>query len=368
MADRVVLHIGTMKSGTTYLQSVLRGGGLGESSGAWYPDNQVAAVQGVLGSATGQERGAWETLVAEVHARPGVAVCSQEFLSFARPQKVAEVVGAFGDVPVDVVLTVRDQHAALPAQWQSYVRNRGTAGWADYLGTLVAAHHEGRLLDSAGGRGRKRTEPVREVRTYRRAQDVATILRRWGAPAAGVSRVSVVTVPRTAADPSELWRRFCVAAQVGASEPDVGGDRVNESLGYASCEVLSRLNASIDALPRGRFRATRSRLLDVLLPLRPEEERPRLDTAGVDLARSLNASLLAALEHDDVHVVGDLDDLRAAVEPTPSVVPPDPAHLRRALEAAWSAGPGDQPPPDADVDALATALGRRLVLAADVDR
>jgi hypothetical protein len=355
VADRVVLHIGTMKSGTTYLQSALMSGSAQlEAAGAWYAGGsfhrQTAAVSGMLGDPDPASRPAWRGLVADIGARDGVALISQEFLSFARRREIDAVVGSFADTEVDVVLTVRDQHRAIPAQWQSYTRNLGTDDWATYLR---------RLEPMRSGKGRRSMA----LRKFRRAQHVPAIVKRWtGHP--GVSRLVVVTVPPSGAEPVELWRRFCLAAGLEVADPPAAGAPANESLGYASCDVLRRLNRHITALPKPRYRAARSEVVNALLPLRPEEGRPELDRDGAALARLLNERVRDSVASQPrVSLVGSLEDLPLE-SPGPvaeTVAPPVEAEVRRAAEEAWRAcRPAADAPPE-DLDELVAELGAALL-------
>jgi hypothetical protein len=353
VADRVVLHIGTMKSGTTYLQDVLSSGVL-EPAGGWYVGGtfgaQTSAVRRLLRPTDQRRPEQWEALAAEANSRDGVAVFSQEFLSFARRTRAQQVVDSFPGTPVEVVVAVRDQHGAIPAQWQSFTRNRGLDDWATY---------EQRLQRMAGGRKGHRGKAVK---SFRRAQDVAGILRRW-ADLEGEVSTTVVVVPPSGSEPTALWRRFCEAAGVGAGDPEAAGRRSNESLGYASCEALVRVNRDLEPLDKGGYTRARKRLLEALLPLRPEEGRPVLSAAGASLAAMLNADILDAVGRHGVRLVGSVDEL--PTEPragAPAAVPPpDPTQVRRALVAAWEHCLPKVEVPDADVDQLAARLGRRLV-------
>jgi hypothetical protein len=358
MADRVVLHVGTMKSGTTYLQGVLEALASRDPGAAAYYvggtfDAQTEAVRGLI-QPPGQRRPArWRQLVAESLARPGTAIWSQELLSMAAPGRVAGIVGSYEGVPVDVVVTVRDQHRALPAQWQSYVRNRGEDDWPTYLRRVAAAvdgHDDG----------------SKAVRSFRRAQDVPAILARWSG-VAGVAGVAVVVVPPATAEPEELWRRFCAAARIDVpAVPPVAADRANVSLGHASCDAWRRVNPALEPLDKDTFTLAREALLDGLLDLRESEARPVLDRAGTALARRLNADVVEAVDRLGARVVGSLDELPRdpdpGADPVPDEVPaPDPAQVRRALAAAWAACvPGTAVPPG-DLDELARALGEALV-------
>ncbi len=351
MAERVVLHIGTMKSGTTYLQTLLMGEGLAGSS-AFYVGGrfgvQTTAVLRLMRGEGERRSQAWDRLVDEVRSRDGVAVFSQEFLAFVGRDRVAEVVGSFAGTPVDVVLTVRDQHGALPAQWQSYVRNAGRSDLAAYLRELES---DDRSLKS--------------VRSYRRAQHVPGIVRRW-ARQPGVTSFTAVVVPAPGGDRSALWRRFSRAAGLDGPDSPDPRSRTNESLGLASCEALRLVNGHLADVPRTGYEAAREEVLPALLPLRSEEERAELDGRGSDLACTLNAAVRRALDVDGVGVVGSLDELpveRPAGTPPGDlgcVRPPDPAAVHRALAAAWAEVLPDAGPVPAEVEEAARRLGGTL--------
>jgi hypothetical protein len=337
VADRVVLHIGTMKSGTTYLQSVL-GSGVLEPEGGWYVggsfDVQDAAVGDVLGPGAWPAP-RWDRLVEEMHGRSGVAVVSHEFLSFMGDDRAQDVVGSLPSADVTVVLTVRDQRQAIPAQWQSFARNRGLDDWGTYQSRL--GHPERR----GGPRAR------RAVRSFRRAQNVSGMLRRW-TRLQGVGVVVVVVVPPPAAGPRLLWHRFCEAAGLTPGEPPEARQRSNESLGRASCEVLVALNGLLQSWSREDFRPLRDAVVDALLPLRDLEDPPVLDRTGAAVASQLNTALVDAVRTHGVRVVGDLGELvlDRGEEPTAVTSPPDPGQLLRAGLAAWQVLLPDVAPPE----------------------
>lgn len=353
VVERVVLHIGTMKSGTTYLQRVLDTGVL-ETVGGFYAGGsfkaQAKAVDSLPRWTESRRPRPWHDLAQRVQQRDGVAFYSHEFLSYTPQDRVRRVVDSFGGAPVEVVLTVRDQQTAIPAQWQTFVRNRGTDPWADYVRRLSALR--------GGARRRRRT---RAVRSFRRAQDVPEMITRWCSDP-GVTSVTVVLVPPPGSPPQLLWQRFCAAARVAAPEPAQADDRLNPSLGYASCEVLRRLNPTLADLSRVEHERARRVVVPALLPLRAEEGRPVLDRQGGELARALNGRILRAVSTDGLRLVGDPGDLpvTGGGDEPPAIPPPDPGHVRRALETAWTGCVPGVPLPPGDDGELVADLGRRL--------
>lgn len=337
MAERVVLHIGTMKSGTSYLQSVLarnldalRASGYRFLGGAFRA--QSRAVREVLSEGSDTR---WRALAERAHRPTGrVPLVSMEFLSFAREEALDTLLRPLQGLDVDVVLTVRDQFRALPAQWQTYARNTGTASWAAYL-REIGAYHPVR-----GARSRA-------FRTFHRAQDVPTILDRWsGHPA--VRSVTVVTVPPPGAPRQVLWDRFAVAVGIEA-EMAFDGLKENVSLGYASCDFLRRLNQELglgrlgdpgqdfgELRPHRYTRVLRPIAREVLLPLRPDEGRPELDRAAAGYARLRNEEFRTTLRRGGLPIVGSLEDLPVHDDPAgrpETVVPPSEEHVRKAALA-----------------------------------
>src|SRR5215212_4838560 len=97
MPRRVFLHIGTPKSGTSYLQEKLA---LNREAlaaqGLTYPDTRTgnhfeAALDLIEERWAGQgevARGQWSALVAEARKAPGDALISHEILAAAKPAQV----------------------------------------------------------------------------------------------------------------------------------------------------------------------------------------------------------------------------------------------------------------------------------------
>ncbi|HET8664763.1 MAG TPA: hypothetical protein VFM08_10660 [Nocardioides sp.] len=327
MAKRVVLHIGTMKSGTSFVQSALmENPGPLEAAGARYLGEtfgrQAKAVRDVYQHPRRTTRHRrWHALADEARAFPGdAALISMEFLSFAQPKQLGVLLDPFRGMEVEVVLTVRDQFRAIPAQWQTFTRNYGTDDWGTYL----------RRIEMTGRRARG----SRAAMTFHRAQDVVSILERWSSRG-DVRRVTVVTLPPPEAPREELWHRFCRATGVAAEGAVLGGLRDNISLGYASCDLLRRVNVYLeDVRPRFYRKAMRPLAREVLAPLREQESRPELDREAAELARRRNQEIRDAVRRHGHDLVGSLDDLPTPdqIEAPEQVLPPPGDQVLRAAE------------------------------------
>lgn len=327
MADRVLLHVGLMKSGTSFLQQVLRANRATlHERGVLFPSpwrRQVQAVKEVSSHGTGRQpplasEGPWASLVAELRDWPGTAVVSMEFLGPRGPAKARDVVRALGPAQVDVVITVRDLARTIPAMWQETLQNRRTPTWPDYLAAVEA---EDRATRGPG-------------QAFWLRQDAPGITEVWQR-AAGRDRVSVLTVPPPGASPELLWERFASLLPAGAVDVDLAV-RSNPSLGLASLEVLRRLNARLAERPRTITPGQYERVVKQLIAKRGLAGRagdPRLGYHADWVARRGERDI-ERLRELAPRVVGDLEELRCRPVPGSD---PDDVGAEQQLEAALDA-------------------------------
>jgi hypothetical protein len=322
-ADRpaIFLHVGAMKTGTTFVQRTLMANREAlEGEGVLFPgqdwSRQVRAVQEVVRldqddpRVREESRGAWQEVADEMLAHRGTSILSMEFLSFAAPRHARRVVGSLASADVDVVLTVRDTAAIIPAQWQTSVHNGSRVSWPDYLrGVRRAAQvpvRWGRFLPDAA------------LRSFLQAADVPRMLRVWGG-AVPPERLHVVTVPPPGSD--LLWPRFASAVGVDPALCSQAPSDVNASLGFASAELVRQVNHQLGRQRRTEYNGTvKNHLaLGVLAARRDQESRARLDDATRDFAAAWNRRVREAITASRARLVGDLDDLPLS----PSSEPPE---------------------------------------------
>lgn len=314
MARTVTLHVGLMKSGTTYLQGqlfahrdLLRDRGVLVPGAAW--SAQVKAVRSGL-RADGPGR-AWRRLAQETAAWDGDAVVSMEFLGPARPALVARLVESLRPARVQVVVTVRDLNRTLVAQWQETVQNGRWWTWAEYVDGVRAARPDSGApgADAAvAGRPGAGAGGVEDAgRTFWRQQHAPRICRTW---LGEVDRVALVTLPPPGAPRDLLLERFGRAAGL-----DVAGfrapPRANESMGAASTEALRAMNALL--AERGlRFpaagRLRKGVLAKQVLAARRGAE-PGIGLVVADWVAATSRWLVGELQTSGVELVGDWADL-----------------------------------------------------------
>lgn len=324
----MLLHIGAMKTGTTYVQNLLKANRKALKKQGWLvPGGPLvtAGVREVMGLTDAGVKAAdgatpkWDKVCRETETWTGAgSLVSMEFLSYAGPDRARRVIESFGAERVHVVLTVRDAAGALPSQWQSYSRNGGEFSWPEFA----------RALTRAGG---KRRSPA--VRTFHRTQDIPRMLDVWGAllPA---SRLTVVTVPGKGSPRDELWNRFCHAAGVDASTTTVDDSAFgNPALGYGSVELLRRINAAgLKQVRPSRYRkVVRYVARNHLIALRDSESRPQLDRETAQFAAELNRRTLVAVR-DRAVLIGSPDELPTDIDT--SGLPDEPVQVGEAEVAA----------------------------------
>ena len=342
MTERVYVHVGPFKTGTTYLQSLLTANaGRLREQGVLYPGGTFASQSRAIHDALGRESmpasdrsiaGKWDRLADEIRNWPGSsAVLSQETLSAAERNDVARLYEQIASPDVHVIYTARDLSRVAPAMWQTSLRSRHTATWAEYVAALRSPN---RFSRKAG-------------RHFWRCQDAAAVLDLWRRHVP-VANLHVVTVPRPGSPPELLWQRFCQVLGVDTDGHDLEPRRANPSLGAAEAELLRRLNARLtgsDINPKNWLYGIRWVARE--LEQRPGAVRFALSPEDFSWISARAEKIVAALRKGGYPVVGDLDELL----PQPG---PDDARLPGASRDASIASEAEIL--DAAVDALERAV------------
>lgn len=323
MARRVFLHIGTMKSATTYLQDLcqLNKSQLG-AAGIWWPGKarNFIATEGVL-AGSGSERGqigAWRKLAAEARAFDGDVLISNELICGRPRRRLRRLVNELGPADVQVIVTARDLGRVIPSQWQTMSRNRSTVAWTEYVEAATAGPN------AAGEVGQR----------FWRRHDLPEIVTTWSG-LVPPGHITVVTVPPVGSDPALIGERFTGVVSDGLSGLKQPPYR-NVSLGAHSAELMRRLNLQTTdwELPRYR-RAFKNAVGSWALEERATlEPRLGLSTRQLERAHELAEAMVGELDVLDVRVVGDLNDLLPAASQRPSQVDPGETSDAELLAAA----------------------------------
>lgn len=323
MASHVYLHVGAPKTGTTFLQGVMRHNRARlKEQGVLYPgttprDHLHASqvVREATNSPRRQDRlDAWDRLVDELAAWPGVGIISHEFFGMATEEQARAAIERLAPAEVHVVVTARDYVRQFAADWQESLK----MGLDLTIEEFLRRAHKNRLPRPWGWN----------------AHDLVGVLERWGSTLPP-ERVHVVTVPQPGAPRDLLLRRFCSVVQVDPDALDLSAVFGNESLGVVQAELLRRLKAHLssplDEAPE-RHRWLRGYFAhDVLLAQGGDRFTLLPEQAEVLAERAREA--VEAIKAAGYDVVGELDDLTPA-PPDPGLRHPSDVTESEVLEAA----------------------------------
>jgi hypothetical protein len=320
MTDRVLLHVGTPKTGTSYLQDVLfRNQRTLKQAGILYPADRFDAhflaaldlMQLPWGGLESGAHGAWDRMAAAVRDWHGTAVISHEILATASRAQVARALSSLGhpDTEVHVVLSVRDLVRQIPAEWQENVKHRRGFDYRDFLATIQDPERAGPVATWFWG-----------------VQEIPDILNRWAADLPP-ERVHLVTVPAPGGPPDLLWERFCEAFGIAGLDLDLEGDRINPSLGVPETALVRRINLKANrVVPPSRYRPlVRELLAHQTLSRRTGSPRLTLPPDVHPWAKDLAGAWIEEIKERGYDVIGDLGDLVGSPVTHPYADPDQPA-------------------------------------------
>jgi hypothetical protein len=331
VSERIFVHVGTPKTGTSYLQDVLfRNREVLNEAGLCYPADRhdahfLAALDLMSLPWAGLEQeaiGAWDRLATWAREWHGTAIISHEILAIASRLQVRRALETLGhpDTEVHVVVSVRDLVRQIPAEWQENVKHRSELSYAEFLEQIREPGRQGRIASWFWG-----------------VQEIPDVLARWGADVPP-ERVHLVTVPPPGGPRDLLWGRFCQALGLTGLELDREVERVNPSLGVPETALVRRINLRANAVisPPVYRPLVRELLAHRTLSQRTESPRLMLPPDVHPWARDLTRSWVEEVKGRGYDVIGDLDDL---LGPPPAVdfVDPDRPEEADVADAAVDA-------------------------------
>jgi hypothetical protein len=341
---RIYLHIGTMKTGTTFLQGILEENRDKLAADGWlFPgerwSDQDRAVSSILEAHRTRRPEAppvevdpspWYAMAEEMRAHRGRgSILSMEFLSYADQAQVEAIIASLGDADVHVVLAVRDARSAIPTQWQTSARAGSAVPWRNFVLAVENALDPDAVAETPA------------QRLFQRTQGVPRMLEVWG-DLVGPRNLHVITMPPPGSDRMLLWKRFAKVVGIGLRRPELPPHSVNPSLGHASAELLRLINIELGPLDRATYDAVVKSQLGrrTLGPRAAIERKITLNRRGLALAARWNQRVLDAIGESGAQVVGRASDL--PVDPPPEDAPIALAHPERAemLDAAAAARDG----------------------------
>jgi hypothetical protein len=310
-SPRAVLHVGLPKTGTSFLQGVLRTNTeVLEQHGVRLPDGVAAQSQQLFlavlhltersetwGRSAEAGRRTWERISADVRRRGDTTVISSETLCLATDAQIRRILADLDGVEVDVVVTVRDPARQVPAEYQEGVKHGRRMSFPRFVETVLAE-------DEVRGSRRRSTR-----RRFWNAQDPVAVLDRWAAHV-GPQHCHVVTCPPPGAEPTLLWSRMAQVLGVDGVEVEMPPKEVNTSLGAVQIEVLRRLNRRVTRRGNERVYGDVVKRLYAGTILRGQAgDKLRLPAEHADRVREVASGWVAQLVERGYPVSGDLADL-----------------------------------------------------------
>lgn len=311
MKQRLVLHVGPLKTGTTYLQAGFQQRRDTLAEHGWlYPGsvlNQEKAFFGLIGGAIpwvspelqAEKAAQGEALISQVNGWDGPVLVSAEALCSVLDEDVKRVTDFFPDRPVRVVVTGRDLGRLLPSHVTQLYKTGNAEGLTPFLQ---------RVTDQRPGREGE----------FWRMHDLPALVARWHALDV-VDEVVLVTLPRSGGSPDALWARFVEAAgwtEPGlVAAPEVPPSEANLALTGPETRLVRTLN--LEMRRQGRDPQYARRIISTILHEGLAKRDPSQRGERVLVPASWRETLegwaeedIAALRGMDLRVVGDLDDLR----------------------------------------------------------
>ncbi len=329
MTKRVLLHVGTPKTGTSYLQDVLyRNRRRLAHAGILYPadrfDAHFLAALDLMrlpwGGLETEAVGAWDRLAEQVRGWSGTAVISHEILATASRSQVGHALASLGhprDTEIHVVLSVRDLVRQIPAEWQENVKHRSGISYERFLARIQDPERDSRIASWFWG-----------------VQEIPDILNRWGHDLPP-ERIHLVTVPPPGGPPDLLWKRFSQAFGLDGLDLDLEAERANPSLGVPETALLRRINRSVNRVlePSDYRPLVRELLAHQTLSRRRKSPRLALPPDVHPWVQDLARSWVSEIEGRGYDVVGDVHDL-VAPPVTAKFADPDRPNERQVAVAA----------------------------------
>lgn len=326
-SQRVYLHVGVPKSGTTFLQDALlhRCEAL-RKAGVLYPGGNERMFLAALdvrgdhkawGRTRSQVQGSWDELVRRARAHQGITVVSHELLAAASARQIAAAMTMLTGLEVHVVVTARDPARQAVAEWQEGIKHGRRLTFEEF---------RRRVLDGAA--------ETDYARRFRAAHDLPDVLARWGS-AVPMENVHVVTCPGPTAPGELLWQRFAdvVGFDVLNFEP-VGPEPVNASMGIAEINLLRRVNLALDKrIPQPGYGDVVTRLYAPLLRTARRSPRPVVPLEMLDDLTVVGERWVKEIDKAGYPVHGSLGDL-VPVTPKGPARHPDDVDPREQVEIA----------------------------------
>lgn len=295
MADRVFLHVGAPKTGTSYLQRILWANKKRlRENGYLLPGSRQAHYQAMGDLRRGlwfdpDASWTWGRLASEAREFPGTVIISEEMLGVASREQAASALRQLQPADIHVIVACRDLWRSIPSTWQQGVRARSIGSFGTYVAGLQSGANPG----------------------FWASQWPVPIMERWCRDIPPENR-HVITLPPPGADPLLLWERFSRVLGIEPADYETDFPRGNVSLGAEETELLRLINNELgDRFPlRAPYLHVVRRFLTQ--PVLTTRENDSIFGAPPEVAvwaEEKSGDLIAELRAYPCDLTGDLSDL-----------------------------------------------------------
>ena len=305
MTRRLLLHVGTPKTGTSYVQEVLyRNQERLRLHNIHYPAHRFDAhflaaldlMRMPWGGLESEAIGAWDELAKRVRRHNGTSIISHEILATASRSQVGRALESLGHndgTEIHVVLSVRDLVRQIPAEWQENVKHRSGISYEKFLGQIQDPERSSRIATWFWG-----------------VQEIPDILNRWGHDLPP-ERIHLVTVPPRGGAPELLWKRFSQAFGLDGLDLDLETEKANPSLGVPETALIRRINKSAnrDVAPADYRPLVRELLAHQKLAQRRRSPRLGLPPHLHKWVSDIEHAWVDEITNRGYHVIGDVNEL-----------------------------------------------------------
>lgn len=335
-----------MKSGTTYLQNIMKSQLTNLAAVDWlYPMkfapkngalNHERAIYGLVGSnipwVSPKEQAKmdhwWHKLSEEISDTDKNVIISAEAVAVMLDAGIELLVKSLPKCEIKVVITARDLGRVLPSSWQQSVRNGRTYTYTEYFDRIKLA------FETQG------SDPVGS--SFWQSYKIAELVERWS-KYVPIANITVVTVPRKS-NPEELWQRFINALGISSlveQHPTTLNDKqAHISITWPEAEALVQLNqAWFDQKIKVR---ESNRLRNNIIRTGFQHNQNRGPQIGLtepwfSLAKTWAELDAENLKKTGVNIIGDLNDLLVDAQLS-SVTSCSSSEIVAALELAKQIG------------------------------
>ena len=324
---RTVIHIGAVKTGTTYLQTALEAKRDELAAAGWlYPGPihchvpQFAALLGDDAPWSGPDWESreknWDPMAAEIASWDGSVLLSAENLAGMTSELITRILDELGRNEVEIVVTARDLARVVASDMQQKYRIGETWSCDEFCEALAADRSD---LNKWW---------------WWRSNALHGLVARWKADPR-VKSFTIVVNPQKGATET-LWARFVAGADLpldGSKAPQLPAGDANLSLTADQARLLRYLTIDmkdVNGVPADDQADIRARICSRMLarqnqgttgsPMKvPWRWRQRFDEWTINDIEQLS--------QQECRVVGDLEELRPIVGDEPSIREPDPTDL-----------------------------------------